>query len=365
MRQEIQLLIDALKLYSPSTREEGISEMLRARMRALGFTAVRTDSAGNAIGEIGAGKPHLLLCGHMDTVPGMLPVAQRDDRIYGRGAADAKSPMCAMLSAAAATKGGPVHITMACVTREEGDSLGVNTLIDAGGDYDAAVFGEPGGASKLALGYRGRVEARLRVTTVGGHAASSWVHRSAVDHALGVLSKMKAYERTRTIEDDHYRSLNISLTLIRGGTYSNVIPNKCALTLDIRIPPNLSSETVKSDLVAIVGEYGNQNQDAKLRLTFEEPTEPYEAQKDSKLVRAFQRSIIKNLGARPVFTHKTGTGDMNTLAERMKIPCVTYGPADSKLEHTDGEFVEVKDYLDSIEVLRGVIKEFAGLNPTK
>ncbi len=330
-------------------------------MRRMGFRNVRTDSAGNAIGEVGSGKPHLLLCGHMDTVPGIIPVRQEGNRIYGRGAADAKSPMCAMISAAARADDG-IRVTMACVTREEGDSLGVNTLIDAGGDYDAAIFGEPGGASKVAIGYRGRVEANLTVKTVGGHAASSWVNKSAVDHAMAVYSKMRDYERTKTVQGDHYRSLNVSLTMIRGGSYSNVIPNRCRVTLDVRIPPDLSSSTVKSDLLRVTESYADANGDGKFRLEFQEPTEPYEAPKDSTVMRAFQRSILTNLRTRPVFTHKTGTGDMNTLAERMKIPCVTYGPGDSKLEHTSGEYVEVEDYLNSVSVLRGVIRDFGKLS---
>lgn len=101
--------------------------------------------------------------------------------------------------------------------------------------------------------------------------------------------------------------------------------------------------------------------DVGFDLRFSEATESYEAPKDSLIVRAFQRSIIKNLSTRPVLSHKTGTGDMNTLAQRMRIPCVTYGPGDSRLEHTEGEYVEVHDYLNSIAVLKGAILEFASM----
>ena len=248
---------------------------------------------------------------------------------------------------------------------EEGDSLGIHTLIDAGGDYDAAVFGEPGGAQRVAVGYRGRIEAKLTVATGGGHAASSWVHRSAVDHSLAVFSRMRDYEKRRTLGEDHYRSVNVSLTMIRGGSYSNVIPRRCQMTLDVRIPPDLNSQTVRSELLGIADDYALTNPDATLRMDFAEPTEPYEAPTDSLVVRAFQRSILTNLRTKPVFTHKTGTGDMNTLAERIKIPCVTYGPGDSKLEHTDGEYVEVGDYLNSIKVLSGVFREFRTLSASR
>lgn len=365
MNQDIQLLLDALNVYSPTMKEGRLSRMLQERMRGLGFRNVRTDSAGNAIGEVGKGRPHLLLCGHMDTVPGRIPVREEGDRVYGRGATDAKSPMCAMISAAAAHRDGPVHITMACVTREEGDSLGIHTLIDSGGDYDAAVFGEPGGAHRVAVGYRGRVEVTLTVATSGGHAASSWAHQSAVDQALALLSKLKAYEKGRSSGEDHYRSLNISLTMIRGGSFSNVIPRSCKLTLDVRLPPGTSSDSVESDLRAMVEEHSRLSPGANFNLEFAEPTEAYEAPTDSVVVRSFQRSILTNLRTKPAFTHKTGTGDMNTLAERMKIPCVTYGPGDSRLEHTDNEYVEISDYQNSVSVLRGVFREFRSLSTAR
>ncbi|MGA2198682.1 MAG: M20/M25/M40 family metallo-hydrolase [Nitrososphaerales archaeon] len=361
MDDQVRLLLDSLRVYSPSMKESRLSRLLQSRMRELGFKNIRTDRAGNAIGQRGRGKRHLLFCGHMDTVPGVIRVRREGDKIYGRGAADAKAPMCAMISAAAASGDPSLRVTMACVTREEGDSLGVNTLIDDGGDYEAAVFGEPGGAHRLALGYRGRVEGVLTVKTRGGHASSSWAHASAVDEAIEIVSKMREYEKARAAGEDHYRSVNISMTMIRGGTYSNVIPKACTVTLDVRTPPGATSATVESDLRGIVDEQGRARPDVRFQLRFEEATEAYEAPKDSLVVRAFQRSIIKNLATRPVLTHKTGTGDMNTLAQRLGIPCVTYGPGDSKLEHTEGEHVEVGDYLNSIKVLKGVIHEFGSL----
>ena len=365
----LALLLDSLRVYSPSKGESELSLLLQDRMRRLGFRDVRSDRAGNAIGVVGGESgddvPHLLLCGHMDTIPGMIEVREADGRVYGRGAVDAKSPMCAMVSAAARLRADDIRVTVACVTREEGDSLGVNTLIADGGGYDFAVFGEPGGARRVAVGYRGRVEGRLSVRTSGGHAASPWAHPSAVDEAMGVLARMKAYEKSHTIEGDRYRSVNVSLTMIQGGYYSNVIPPACEVTLDIRIPPGLTSAALESDLVRIVEESRRASPDASFELRFDEPSEPYDAPTDSLVVRAFQRSIIKTLASKPVLTHKTGTGDMNTMAQRMGIPCVTYGPGDSRLEHTDGEFVEIADYENSILVLRGVFEEVRALHKSR
>ena len=67
--------------------------------------------------------------------------------------------MISAVSGGAALEG--MKVTMACVTREEGDSLGGETLIESGGDYDYAVFGEPAGAGRVTVGYRGRTAARI------------------------------------------------------------------------------------------------------------------------------------------------------------------------------------------------------------
>ncbi len=358
----VALLLETLKTYSVSTKEEKLSKLLRERMRQRGFKNVRTDIAGNAIGEVGRGHPHVLLCGHMDTVPGFLKPRLEGERVYGRGAADAKSPMCAMISCLSGGAPAGMKVTMACVTREEGDSLGVETLIESGGDYDYAVFGEPAGAGRLTVGYRGRTAARITVKTHGGHASSSWAHPSAVDESLGIMSLIKEFEKRNTVEGDHYRSLSASLTVIRGGSYSNVVPKRCDTTFDVRVPPGMTSPRVKEEIAAIVEGYALMKGGIDAQVEFQGSTEPYDAPLDSVVVRGLQRSILKNLNTRPVLTHKTGTGDMNTLADRMKIPCVTYGPADSNLGHTDMEFVEVSDYLGSIRVLAGALQEIRTLH---
>jgi LysW-gamma-L-lysine carboxypeptidase len=364
----LRLLVDALKIYSPSEKEGALAEMLSKRMSGeLGFRDVRIDEAGNVIGEVGSGKLHLLLCGHMDTVPGELPVRLDDENIFGRGAADAKSPLCAMIMAASTLKTEGLRVTLAAVTREEGDSLGVRRVIERGGDYDFAVFGEPAGASKITIGYRGRMAVRVTVRTDGGHASSPWAHNSAVDESMRLLGRVREYERAHSAGDNekkrnHYRSLSTCLTLIEGGTFSNVVPDVCNMTVDVRVPLGMECSRVQEDFMALIGAYTIENPSVKIETSFDEGTEPYESDSSSLLVRSFQRSIIKNLSDKPVFIHKTGTGDMNTLAGRMAIPTITYGPGDSRLEHTNHEAIAIRDYLRSIDVLRGVFDEIVALS---
>src|SRR3989304_10226052 len=102
----VRLLTDLLSIYSPSGKEEAISSFLVKEMKKLGFR-VRKNAIGNVIGEIGQGEPTILLCGHMDTVAGHLPLRVEKDKIYARGAVDAKGPLAAMVIAAAAVAKEP------------------------------------------------------------------------------------------------------------------------------------------------------------------------------------------------------------------------------------------------------------------
>jgi len=363
MEEAVKLLVDSLRIYSPSTKEEEMSKFLRGRMQDLGFKNVRTDAAQNALGDLGSGHPHILLCGHMDTVPGFLKVRVEGERIHGRGSADAKGPMCAQIIAASSEK-IQGKVTVACVTREEGDSLGVKTLIEAGGDYDYAVFGEPAGAAKITTGYRGHVTTHVVIRTQGGHASSSWAHASAIEGAMSIASRIKTYESEHIVDGNHFKSLTATLTQIKGGSAPNVVPTVCDMTFDVRIPEGMNSDAVKTQLEEIVAQQATvMGVEAEIR--FDQATEPYEAPTDSVVMRAFQRSILKNLKTRPIMTHKTGTGDMNTFAEMMRIPCLTYGPGDTSLGHTEIESIEIPDYLNSITVLKGALGEIQALYRAK
>ena len=357
----VDFLLEALRIYSPTTQEAELAGFLAEKMGRLGYSKVHIDEAGNALGEMGSGRTRLLLCGHMDTVPGKLPVTRKDDRVYGRGAADAKSPLCALLLAGAAMADSGVRTTFAGVTQEEGEGKGIEQII-SGGDYDYAIFGEPSGSSRITVGYRGRVSLNVTVKTAGGHAGSPWAQRSAFDEFTNLLSRVRAYEKSKEVAGDHFRSLSVSPTLVNAGVYHNVIPNRCEATLDLRLPPGLPSSraVVEIQRVAMQTDEGVQ-----IEVRPGEPTEAYQADTGSTLVRSFQRAILLRLKTRPSLVRKTGTGDMNTFAQKKQAECVTYGPGSSSTSHTDGETVEVKDYLNSIEVLKEAVQQLVALSRRK
>ncbi len=347
----VRLLADAVAIDSPTGEESRLSHYLASVMRERGFSRVKVDEAGSAVGECGRGRTEVLLCGHIDTVPGHLPVFQRDGRLHGRGSVDAKPAACAMLVAATPLLDDPdLHLTVVCATGEEGTSVGIDTLLRKGDEYDYAVFGEPGGAERVTVAYRGRMTLKVALETAGGHAGSAWAHRSAFDEALELVGVLRDYERRMTVEGDHYRSLSVSVTQVTAGESHNVVPRSAKLTFDVRVPPGLSCAEVRTALKGILGDLS-----ARRKLTVEhefgESTEACESPASSPLVRAFQRGILLRTSGKPVLLKKTGTGDMNTYASARHAPCVTYGAGEGTLSHTDNESVSIHDYLLSIVVL--------------
>jgi len=360
--EHVQLLLNSLRIYSPTTKESSFASFLADRMVRMGYSKVRIDRTGNVIGQVGRGRPRLLLCGHMDTVPGDLPVRKTRDAIFGRGAADAKSPLCALLVAGALAADSGISVTFAGVTEEEGEGAGIQTLTASTTPFDYAVFGEPGGANRISVAYRGRVALHVTVKTEGGHAGSPWAYRSSFDEFTLMLSRLKEYERSKEVQGDRFKSLSIVPTIVKAGSYENVVPNICEATLDLRLPPSLrSSETIAE--VRSVAERSEEG--LRIKIVPGEPTEAYEVDSASTLLRAFQRAIILRLRTRPGLVRKTSTGDMNSFAHRRHIECITYGPGVSSTSHTDGEVVQIADYLNSIEVLKEAFRQLASLSSRK
>ena len=78
------------------------------------------DGAGNAVGEVGDGSPHIALVGHIDTVKGIIPVREKSGRLYGRGTVDAKGPLATFVAAVSRfTKLDQGRITVVGAVEEE------------------------------------------------------------------------------------------------------------------------------------------------------------------------------------------------------------------------------------------------------
>src|SRR5438067_12759951 len=150
----IELLEEMVSIPSFSTQERELGQWLVARLRGMGFAASR-DEVGNVVAFWGSGPREVLLLGHMDTVPGFIPVRREGQRLFGRGAVDAKGPLAAAITAVARQPADAnCRFTIIGAVEEEGSSRGARHLINRKRP-DQLVILEPSGCDAVTLGYKG------------------------------------------------------------------------------------------------------------------------------------------------------------------------------------------------------------------
>lgn len=353
--RRIALCERALSIYSPSGDERDLARFLFSELKGLGLKPA-IDAAGNVVCEIGSGNVSILLCGHMDTVPGDLPFRREGSMLYGRGACDAKGPLLSMLFAfediasefkADSEKARSGKVIFAGVTEEERNSAGLNELLRNKVKADAAIFGEPCGVNKVTVGYRGHVPAKVEVQTKEVHGSAPWLASNAAEIAFSIYQKVK--EQWPNQKPESTDCVSVALTQIHSGTVHNVTPGKASMTLDIRVPSSMSAGEVVSKIQSVVSDLSSG--DVKGSVSFGETTEPYQTKLNSNLVRAINRSLIKSGYTKTTFVTKSGTGDMNTYALSFGIDAVTYGPGDTKLSHTKEERVDAEEIFACSKIL--------------
>jgi LysW-gamma-L-lysine carboxypeptidase len=347
----VEFLRKALEQYTPSRSEASLANLIKDKcVNELGFEQVHIDNVGNIIAAKGNGEPKILLCGHMDTVPGQIPVRIQDGFLYGRGASDAKAPLISMLLAAAEFPKQTGTIIFAGVVDEEGNATGIKQLVKGKLSVDYAIFGEPSGIGNITIAYKGRLAIRL-TCDVGNsaHASAPWLAKNSIEETYDFWNAIKSEIEILHVKETRANSISCSLTEITGGSSHNVTPQTCRITIDIRIPTNTTCGKVLKLIDDVINKVAI-NKGIKAVYRIEDNTEPFEADLTSPLVRALSLSIQDIKKKRPILLRKTGTGDMNILGNALKVPVVTYGPGDPHASHTANERVHIEEYVSSIDV---------------
>ncbi len=344
-------LLGLVERYSPSGQERSAVEWLAARMRALGYDSARVDQAGNAVGVLGGGPRQVVLLGHIDTVPGEIPVRVEDGVLHGRGAVDAKGPLACFVDAAARL--GPVDgwqwVVIGAVD-EERDSLGARF---AAGQYrpDFAVIGEPNRWDRVALGYKGSARAELTLRRAQAHSAGP--QPSAAEDAVDLWLAVKAYAAGFNAGKPRaFDQVLPSLAALDSG--QDGFEQWARLQLAVRLPPDLPPEQWYARLDAIGRGFAAEVTPTGWAIP------AWACEKNTPLVRAFL-SAVRKQGGKPAFVYKTGTADLNIVAPAWGCPALVYGPGNSALDHTPAERLSLAEYEQAVQVLADALRQLTGL----
>ncbi|MDD5542067.1 MAG: [LysW]-lysine hydrolase [Acidobacteriia bacterium] len=344
--EELDLLQGAVSIYSPSLEEENASKFLVEEMARRGFRAFR-DEVGNAVGILGDGEKRIAFLGHIDTVRGQFDVRIEDNKLYGRGAVDAKGTLCAFICAATRLEeAGRLRektlIVIGAVEEEAATSKGARYAMTQF-QPDFCINGEPSGWDAITLGYKGRLLAKYFLRLPMTHTASG--AKSACERGFEFWQSVQQGAAEFNTGKSGFERLDPSLRRIHSdsdGNYEHV-----DLWMGFRLPVGFDVSALKRNLLEIAGE-------GQLQFSGEETA--VRMGKSNALVRAFLKSI-RSSGGDPKFKVKTGTSDMNVVAPHWTCPMVAYGPGDSTLDHTPQEHLELEEYFRSIEILEKVLVE--------
>lgn len=234
---------------NPDGKEEALAQLLCDEMQKMGLSAyVQSVSPlrANVIGQAGEGEKALLLNGHLDVVPAVgdwssdpFVMTERDGKFYGRGTADMKGPIAAMMAAMKwhmeNTGKLPGRVKLAFDADEELGTTGINRLLfDDTDSYLGAVIGEPT-MLDVCITHKGLIRIRINLHGKGAHASTPKAGINSIEKAADAIIALRAANQELG-EKEHplLPRRTLTVTMIEGGEKENVIPSFCSFLLDIR-----------------------------------------------------------------------------------------------------------------------------------
>ena len=339
-----------LSIPSLSGREHAVAAFLIEQMVNLGFQ-VRRDRVGNVIGTVGDpyADKKIVLLGHMDTVPGIIPVRREGNRLYGRGAVDAKGPLAAFVLASArvASRLHGAQVLVIGVVEEEVHGRGAHHLAGVMPAPDCVIIGEPSGWQGITIGYKGMLSVDYRLVRPTGHSAGQGT--PPTQEAVTFWNRLATLaEALNDGQSQRFHTLDPALREIQ--TFQDGLEDRVEMSIGVRLP-------LGSDVAALQRQMRSWRDGAELDFPYMEP--PFRTEKNTPLVRALLKAI-RGKGGKPRFKLKTGTSDMNVVGPDWGCPIVAYGPGDSTLDHTPEEHIELDEFVRGIKVLAEVLQELGG-----
>ncbi|RDG33158.1 MULTISPECIES: M20 family metallopeptidase [unclassified Oceanispirochaeta] len=320
----------------------------------------------------------LLLHGHYDTVPGLdmtdpfEPVIN-GDLMHGRGTVDQKAGIAACIIALVNLRRQGVvlekPVCLAAVIDEESEHQGSMKLVETGIRAEYSIITEPTGLNAV-LGCKGTLPVKITVIGKASHGCRPWLGVNAVEMAMPILQRLFSFNFE---EKDFGVGLgvlknSINVGLVQAGTAYNNVPDKCEISLDCRVIPGDTNESMMECIQNILNEAKSENPTLKASLTVDRPDWNWEPVKERGL-RSAQTSRKSPLFKLMKEVHTCVTGndlgsyitdgytDMDFIINDLNIPCIVYGPGNPRLCHTSAEEISLHEVETSMRFYEEFIKK--------
>jgi len=331
MSDTLDLTLDLMARNSVTPADGGCQQVMMERLAAAGFAVepLRYGVVDNFWAKRGTGGPVFCFAGHTDVVPtGPLEAWQsdpfrptiREGVLYGRGAADMKSGLAAMVTATEAfVRERPQHqgtIAFLVTSDEEGPSVDgtkrvVETLKARGERIDWCVVGEPSSEQELGdtikIGRRGSLSGRLTVHGVQGHIAYPQLAENPVHSFAPALAELVS--RTWDAGNEHFQPTSFQISNFNAGTGApNVIPGELKARFNLRYGPVQTLAGLQETVEGILRRHG-----VRYTLEWYVSGEPFFTPA-AELSGAAIEAIRKETGKSPRLSTGGGTSDGRFIA---------------------------------------------------
>ena len=370
MSETLELAQQLIQRPSVTPLDEGCQELIAKRLTAIGFNVetLQFEDVTNLWATLGSSGPLFVFAGHTDVVPTgpennwLYPpfsATVADGFLHGRGAADMKGSIAAMVTAVErflAVSELNARIGFLITSDEEGIAVnGTQKVIKELGDrnikIDYCLVGEPSSSDQLGdtvkIGRRGSLGAKLVVTGTQGHVAYPQLAINPIHKILPVLTHLT--DITWDEGNTSFPATSFQISNINAGTgATNVIPGRIEIVFNFRFSTELDAPTIKSRVAQLLDEA-----ELNYQLDWNLSGNPFLTD-TGKLVEAVSESIKKNCGYDTELSTAGGTSDGRFIAPT-GAEVVELGPCNATIHQVD-EKITVAE-LDKLSgVYQGVLQ---------
>lgn len=355
----------------------------------------------NLVAEIGSGSPFIGISGHMDVVSegdasdwkfDPFVLTEEDGKLYGRGSADMKAGLAALMIAMIEIKEADLlpkgTIRLLVTSGEESTQLGSKHLREAGymDEVEAMIIAEPTGQ---VINYANKGSMNFKVTSRGKAAHSSMPKAgknaieplmSFVDHVLGTFESVNndtdfsSFDFTPVIENfggsahdptgnkdlaDFLKRAVLTNTMFTGGSQINSVPDRADAFFNARTVTEFDNEQMRDIFNQVLAQYEGTGVDLSLEMLLD--LEPVITNPDNNLVRLAKEIGDSTLQTELLVGPTTGVTDASNLLidKDESFHFIIFGPGETSLAHQVNEYVYKETYLDFVDIYIELITRYA------
>lgn len=365
-----------IKSVNPPGGERGVAEFVAGYLREAGLEAELVEHAPERASVLarlpGGEEPGLLLSAHLDTVPVGAERWIRDPfagdlaegKVWGRGSTDMKGGLAAMMAAARALAKARAKlrgdVILALTAGEEVDSLGA-TAIAARKDIRnvrAVLVSEPS-SNEIFVAEKGALWLEVSIYGKTAHGSMPELGCNAIMMMNAFLDELKGLKIPYE-EHPMLGGFSQSVNTIAGGVKTNVVPDLCTATIDMRTVPGQDNRAIVRQIEALLSDLATRLPGFRGSAKVTNDRQPVTTSPDHPLVKQFNEALAKVRGRASEPKGVRYYTDAASFVPALQVPMIICGPGEAGLAHQPNEYVDARLLAESARIYAAAVARILG-----